>query len=792
MPSFFSSPSSSSANTIRPGRLHVRSRRSRKGRRSISWPFSAQDIRRHIFHPNDHRPRSDEDGDGQADGNTVPSHKHAASGGLKGALKTLGRTGHRKSVTIEERHGGRGGATSDEGTVRRGNKEGVLSYGDDVDDEDTWIRVGSHTGAHYGEYLAVPGDVEQNVPKLVLPEVPDEHTHHKRMRTVSRDDYLTARGANPRTGVVSPSITDSSTRPSTDHERHYDRPRRQLSASKWRTRGDQWVSIDADQKTPMPSPDEEVQDNPHRGQTAEERAQGYRDILNGTTSKLEDKFVVNMPSARDPNPPTMTNEQIIAFQQSVERQRRHGGYLVDPNTPPTPRVETPRGPSTPPNRLARKFPPNFMGREPRWSNDYLANLNEKGEQKAEAKDQEHVHFARPPADSGQRNGSANQQPRRKLYQIPPASFARQPFLGEQEARGKQQDPVYQSLNALLSHSPPSTRGMQTVKDSQGVQPQQPLEDVTTPNENCPDRQIDQETLFQRRSVTNMQKLALGAPMRIPIPEQPKKENANITITTTSTMLRRKPVPRDNVDQSTVNRPGEMPVSPDYMYISSFPYLPRGQDIGPRIQHIGDDDIKETGAEKAHQRPVTFQQGVKDQKGVYGNAGCTPIPRSTSRRIQWIGGAVPLAPEETVRFSSPGYTIRDFRDTQTHASDETASLSSEELISGHDDKPANFPTRLHVIAVAAVLLLLDIATYFCDTARAILRSDANGAAVREPSEDEMPGEVDRQVPEVTPSRGWASVMFDVVVAIGLVLLVHKLLECVSDFGDWANLAVAMGT
>ncbi|KAJ5484037.1 hypothetical protein N7539_005833 [Penicillium diatomitis] len=43
----------------------------------------------------------------------------------------------------------------------------------------------------------------------------------------------------------------------------------------------------------------------------------------------EDRFVVHMPSAKEPNPPTMTSQEIAEYQQRIEREHRQGRRLVD-------------------------------------------------------------------------------------------------------------------------------------------------------------------------------------------------------------------------------------------------------------------------------------------------------------------------------------------------------------------------------------------------------------------------------------------------------------------------------
>ncbi len=70
------------------------------------------------------------------------------------------------------------------------------------------------------------------------------------MHTVSKDDYLLARGANPRTGVVTPGHSLDSSIDDGDLMR----ARGLTPPAKWRQKGDQWISLDLDQETPLPSP----------------------------------------------------------------------------------------------------------------------------------------------------------------------------------------------------------------------------------------------------------------------------------------------------------------------------------------------------------------------------------------------------------------------------------------------------------------------------------------------------------------------------------------------------------
>ncbi|EHY58938.1 hypothetical protein HRR83_001802 [Exophiala dermatitidis] len=66
----------------------------------------------------------------------------------------------------------------------------------------------------------------------------------KMHQPVDRDDYLVARGANPRTGVVTPGSHSAS---SSLDQGETSRPPAPADQNRWRQRGDQWVSSDMDQ-----------------------------------------------------------------------------------------------------------------------------------------------------------------------------------------------------------------------------------------------------------------------------------------------------------------------------------------------------------------------------------------------------------------------------------------------------------------------------------------------------------------------------------------------------------------
>ena len=71
------------------------------------------------------------------------------------------------------------------------------------------------------------------------------------IRNVSRDDYLLARGANPRTGIVTPGCHGAS---SSLEEAEILRKRGIALPPKWRQRGDEWISLEFGQPTPILTP----------------------------------------------------------------------------------------------------------------------------------------------------------------------------------------------------------------------------------------------------------------------------------------------------------------------------------------------------------------------------------------------------------------------------------------------------------------------------------------------------------------------------------------------------------
>lgn len=164
-----------------------------------------------------------------------------------------------------------------------------------------------------------------------------------KMRTVSRDDQLIERGANPRTGLVSPFVvSDSSEECLGGDYIIVDKIGSTGLSSGRRTRSEKWKQDSLGWslvESPLLSP----------------IAQSMSDKMSRTvsTKELEDRLLVEMPGVDNPDPDKMTCEQIKKYQEGIARAYKRGGSIamLDPDTLPSPRQWTPEGPSTPPTKL---------------------------------------------------------------------------------------------------------------------------------------------------------------------------------------------------------------------------------------------------------------------------------------------------------------------------------------------------------------------------------------------------------------------------------------------------------
>ena len=160
-----------------------------------------------------------------------------------------------------------------------------------------------------------------------------------RMRTVDSDDRLTVRGANPRTGLVSPAIfsDNSDTSPVEDYVNSRKPPISRSRSGKWKAEGQGWSLVESPRLSPIP------QSTP--GQQSRQ----------ASMKNLRDKLLLEIPDVDSPEPEDMTEQRTREYQEKVARihKKEGSGAMVDPDTLPSPRAWTPEGPSTPPNRLQK-------------------------------------------------------------------------------------------------------------------------------------------------------------------------------------------------------------------------------------------------------------------------------------------------------------------------------------------------------------------------------------------------------------------------------------------------------
>lgn len=160
-----------------------------------------------------------------------------------------------------------------------------------------------------------------------------------RMRTVDSDDRLTVRGANPRTGLVSPAIfsDNSDSSPIEGYVSIRKPPISRNHSGKWKAEGQGWSLVESPRLSPIP------QSTP---------GQQSRQV---SMKNLRDKLLLDIPSVDSPDPEDMTEQRTREYQEKLARihKREGSGAMVNPDTLPSPRAWTPEGFSTPPNRLQK-------------------------------------------------------------------------------------------------------------------------------------------------------------------------------------------------------------------------------------------------------------------------------------------------------------------------------------------------------------------------------------------------------------------------------------------------------
>ena len=165
-----------------------------------------------------------------------------------------------------------------------------------------------------------------------------------KMRTVSRDDQLVERGANPRTGLVSPFIVSDDSEDCLGGDYiavakvgSTDPPSKKRTCSgKWKQDSLGWSLVESPLLSPI--------------------AQSMSDNMGRkiSTKRFEDRLPVDRQGADKLDPKTMTDEQIKQYQKGIAQAYKRGGgsiTMLDPDTLPFPRQWTPVGPSTPPAKL---------------------------------------------------------------------------------------------------------------------------------------------------------------------------------------------------------------------------------------------------------------------------------------------------------------------------------------------------------------------------------------------------------------------------------------------------------
>ncbi|CAG7969095.1 unnamed protein product [Penicillium olsonii] len=179
--------------------------------------------------------------------------------------------------------------------------------------------------------------------------------HRPRPPTGNRPQQAQTRGANARSAIPSPSTAKSS--PASASARRVAASQPVDSKNKWRKQGDQWINMDVPDNTPQKSEKTETT-SASTPQTQSSVSPLSAEDSSITDCDWEDRFVVNMPSAKDPNPPTMTAQQISEYQKSIEKVYQAGGKMAHPDSLPS-RNASPESKSSL-RGYGEQTPPRFM------------------------------------------------------------------------------------------------------------------------------------------------------------------------------------------------------------------------------------------------------------------------------------------------------------------------------------------------------------------------------------------------------------------------------------------------
>ncbi|KAJ5554908.1 hypothetical protein N7535_007351 [Penicillium sp. DV-2018c] len=151
-----------------------------------------------------------------------------------------------------------------------------------------------------------------------------------RLPSYTPTNSVSPRAGLVRSGIPSPSTAASSPSQAARSDASISRP--VDSKDKWRKQGDQWINMDVAEDIPQRSAttDTTVGSSPRSHPSVSPLS-----AEDSSATEWEDQFVVNMPTAKDPNPPMMTAQQIAEYQKSIERVHREGGQMVDPDSLPS-------------------------------------------------------------------------------------------------------------------------------------------------------------------------------------------------------------------------------------------------------------------------------------------------------------------------------------------------------------------------------------------------------------------------------------------------------------------------
>ncbi|KAJ6108622.1 hypothetical protein N7523_009945 [Penicillium sp. IBT 18751x] len=148
-------------------------------------------------------------------------------------------------------------------------------------------------------------------------------------------EEATSRVVPPRTAIPAPPTNGR------NYYAHIEHDQSAESEKPWMIQEGHWSPVDRHDTSPRKS---EIaytttESSPH----SRPSVSPISDDSSITDCDWEDRFVVHMPSAKEPNPPMMTTQQIADYQRSIEKVRREGGQMLHPSTRPSPRKDSPDG-----------------------------------------------------------------------------------------------------------------------------------------------------------------------------------------------------------------------------------------------------------------------------------------------------------------------------------------------------------------------------------------------------------------------------------------------------------------